>query len=382
MEKYTQPKLSQAQRGWFIHFRYNGKQYRFSEGLNKIKDLKQRAYEYEKLHIVILSRLKKGWNPSINIILEQQSNYNLIEGIDLALEKKKSLVSKDTFQEYRGTLKKIKTCILELKIDQLNITELEKIHVRAILNKASDKYNLTPNNYNKYITHFKAVLSVLFNEDIIITNPVIGLKKRKHIKTESHIPASALNIETIKTELKENHYNFYIFCETIFHTGIRPEELLKVRLSMLDLELLEINLTNDITKNGMARTVPINSYLLAFFTAMDFKDLPKDYFLFGSTKEKFKHKSNRVNEYLPAPFKIRRANASELWREVVKDKLNINMTLYALKKHGANAKILAGVSIGSLKDLFGHSSELTTAIYITKLKEINRKEILEKSPKF
>ena len=58
------------------------------------------------------------------------------------------------------------------------------------------------------------------------------------------------------------------------------------------------------------------------------------------------------------------------------------MTLYALKKHGANAKILAGVSIGALKDLFGHSSELTTAIYITKLKEINRKEILEKSPKF
>jgi Asp-tRNA(Asn)/Glu-tRNA(Gln) amidotransferase A subunit family amidase len=34
------------------------------------------------------------------------------------------------------------------------------------------------------------------------------------------------------------------------------------------------------------------------------------------------------------------------------------------EKAGANAKILAGVSIG-VKDLFGHSSELTTAIYIT-----------------
>jgi len=382
MEKYTQPKLSQAERGWYIHFRYDGKQYRFTESINKIKDLKERAYEYEKLRIVILERLKSGWNPSINIILEQQSSYNLIEGIDLALKKKQSLVNFRSYQEYRGSIRKIKVCILDLKIDHLKINELEKLHVRAILNKAADKYSLTANSYNTLINHFKSVLSTLIDDDIISINPVIGLKKRKHIKAEAHVPASFLNIEKIKKELKENYSNFYVFAMSIFHTGIRPEELLRVRLSMVDLELFEIRLTNDITKNGKPRTVPINNYLLPFFVAMNFSDLPKDYFLFGSDKEKFKHNKNANRDYIPAPSKIRREYASILWREVVKDKLGINMTLYALKKHGANAKILAGVSIGALKDLFGHSSELTTAIYITKLKEINRKEILDKSPDF
>jgi site-specific recombinase XerD len=58
------------------------------------------------------------------------------------------------------------------------------------------------------------------------------------------------------------------------------------------------------------------------------------------------------------------------------------MTLYSIKKYGANEKILAGLSVNALRELFGHSSEVTTQIYITNLQEINRKEILSKSPKF
>ena len=53
-----------------------------------------------------------------------------------------------------------------------------------------------------------------------------------------------------------------------------------------------------------------------------------------------------------------------------------------MKKAGANALILAGVSINAIKDLFGHTSEVTTQIYITNLKEVNRKEILEKGTDF
>jgi site-specific recombinase XerD len=36
-------------------------------------------------------------------------------------------------------------------------------------------------------------------------------------------------------------------------------------------------------------------------------------------------------------------------------------------------KILAGLSVNALGELFGHSSEVTTQIYITNLQEINRK---------
>lgn len=72
----------------------------------------------------------------------------------------------------------------------------------------------------------------------------------------------------------------------------------------------------------------------------------------------------------------------EIERYNSKDKLKIKMTLYSIKKHSANSFILAGASVGAIKDLFGHTSEVTTQIYITNLKEINRKEILEKGTEF
>lgn len=56
------------------------------------------------------------------------------------------------------------------------------------------------------------------------------------------------------------------------------------------------------------------------------------------------------------------------------------MNMYAFKHHGANMKILAGMSMEALKDLFGHTSKLTTKVYVTRIHEISRKEILEKSP--
>jgi hypothetical protein len=44
----------------------------------------------------------------------------------------------------------------------------------------------------------------------------------------------------------------------------------------------------------------------------------------------------------------------------IRDKRNFkyNMTLYSIKKYGANEKILAGLL--TLRELFGHSSEVTT----------------------
>jgi integrase len=48
---------------------------------------------------------------------------------------------------------------------------------------------------------------------------------------------------------------------TIFHTGIRPGELLKINLGMIDLVADEFIPQVPLLKNGTARSVPINKYL-------------------------------------------------------------------------------------------------------------------------
>jgi hypothetical protein len=63
-EKFTLPKLSKAEKGWFIHFRYEGKQYRFKEGLNYIKNLKEREIEFNALGLKLREKLRDGWYPN------------------------------------------------------------------------------------------------------------------------------------------------------------------------------------------------------------------------------------------------------------------------------------------------------------------------------
>jgi hypothetical protein len=66
----------------------------------------------------------------------------------------------------------------------------------------------------------------------------------------------------------------------------------------------------------------------------------------------------------------------------IRDKRNFKYKydLYSIKNN--NEKIFSRFKRYALRELFGHSSEVTTQIYITNLQEINRKEILSKSPKF
>jgi hypothetical protein len=42
--KFTTPKLSKTSKYWYVHYRYEGKQFRETSGLNKIENEKERDY--------------------------------------------------------------------------------------------------------------------------------------------------------------------------------------------------------------------------------------------------------------------------------------------------------------------------------------------------
>ena len=57
--------------------------------------------------------------------------------------------------------------------------------------------------------------------------------------------------------------------------------------------------------------------------------------------------------------------------------------MFAWTKHaGTDTKMLAGVGLESLQELYGHTSKVTTAIYAKKVKEVYRQEIIDKSREF
>ena len=380
--KYTIPKLSKTTSLWYVHFRYEGKQFRYKLNYNKIEDLKERQMSFESLCRVILEDLKKGWNPNIKGISAPKKDFTLTEALKFALEKKKPNISPKTYSGYNGSVNFLETAINKIGLSNINIVDVKRVHVKLIMEKAKELNTWSNKAHNKHLNHFKAVLSELLQWDIIENSPAFKVDNLKVSAPDANRPASKDDMQRIRTELETNHRNFYIFCITIFFTGIRPEEILKIKLSMVNLKDSEIVLPPEITKTNKKRIVPISPFLLPYYESLNFEKLPKDYYLFGSFREAGKGNLGKFEDFIPAPTHLNRDTATRRWEAVVKIKLGIDMNMYAMKKAGANALILAGVSINAIKDLFGHTSEVTTQIYITNLKEINRKEILEKGTDF
>lgn len=382
MEKYTIPKVSKTTHLWYVHFRYDGKQFRYKEDYNKIVDPKEKEMYFEEFAKSLLKQLRDGWNPLIKESMPAKTKLTLTESLKFALEKKKPNISTKTYSGYNGSVKFLETAINAIGLSNLNIVDVKRMHVKLIMEKGKELNSWSNKAHNKHLNHFKAVLSELLQFDIIEVSPAYKVNNLKVSAPDANRPASKEDMKRIRTELETNHRNFYIFCITIFFTGIRPEEILKIKLSMINLKDSEIMLPPEITKTNKKRVVPISPFLLVYYESLHFDNLPKDYYLFGSFRESGKGNLGKFEDFIPAPTHINRDTATRRWETIVKKKLLIDANLYSMKKAGANALILAGVSINAIKDLFGHSSEVTTQIYITNLKEINRKEILEKGTDF
>lgn len=383
---YTTPKIvkyDDLSKAWFVYFRYNKKLFRFKYGINYIQDYKQRLLEAQALQSALLEKLKQGWNPDLPDLYNQINNYTLIEALDFALEKKKPVLAKKSIADYSCTLNFIKTAIDDLFLSNIPIVEVKRIHIKTILDKIKENRSSTNNSYNKYLTHFGAILSELIQYDIIEFNPA---DKIKHLPIEEsifHKPASLKDIEIIKNELYIKDHNFYNFISVIFHLGIRPDEILQIKLSMIDFENEIITLIPKNTKGRKKyRVLPINRYLMSHFEKIELSNQQNDFYLFGSFRQSGKGNVGPKLDFIPGPTRIKVDTATRRWESIVKIGLKINMTMYAMKKHGANMKLSSGISLEAISEQFGHSKVETTKIYTTMLNEINRNEVLLKSPDF
>jgi len=378
---FSIPKINKTQDKWYVHFRYNKKQFRFRFNLNEIENLEEKSMQFDVLRELLYEKLTKGWNPNIKEIPETGTNYTIATALDFAIEKKRPNIAKKTASGYEGTIKFVKKAVKALRLNDLPITEVKRVHIKTIMEKAQEQRKWTNNAYNKHLNQLKAVLSELIQYDIIESNPAHNIKNLRVEESIAHIPATDDQMKLIKKELLHNHYNFYIYILIIYNLGIRPTEILSIKLSMIDMYNDLIVLPPNITKGRKRyRTLPITSQLKQFLESLNFDSLPKDYYLFGSFRQQGKGNVGASVDFIPAPTQLKRDTATKRWEKIVKIGLGINVTMYSMKKYGANKKAEAGISIDAIQGTFGHSKKETTLIYLTKQNEINRKEIMDKSP--
>lgn len=385
-QPFTVPKVikfDDLDKYWYVYFRYQRQIFRYKKGINYIKNYNKRLIEANALKNALYQKLKDGWNPLVPDEFETGSDMTLLQALDFALEKKKENIAPKTYLGYKGSVEFIKTSIVALNLNYTPVVDVKRIHVKTILEKIKLQRKASNNSYNKYLDHFRAVLSELIQWDIIPLNPANNIKNLPVAESRANIPATPQQHKIIKDHLQSSHANFYNFIVTIFHTGIRPEEILKIQLSMIDMRIFQIILPPEITKTNRERIVPINKHLFEVYKSMNFENLPKQYYLFGSFRQPGKGNVGGKIDFIPGPTKMKRDTATNRWNSVVKKGLGFQeVNMYSNKHAGANAKILAGMDLDALRELYGHTSKLMTTKYATVVKEVYRKQIMENSPDF
>ena len=277
---YTTPKVCKAAKGWYVHFRYQGIQKRYKLGLNYIKNITEREKEANALLTVLHDKLKNGWNP-LNEVKATQ-DFTFIQALEFALEHKKSKISKKSYSGYNGTVTFLKEAVDQLSLQHLKIKETKRVHIKTILLRAKENRSWSNKAYNKHLNHLKAILSELIEWDIIEVNPAHKIKHLIVNQNISNRPPTIDEHTKIKNKLIKDYPFFYNFIVTLFHTGIRPDEILQIQIRMINLKKQEIILPPEITKTLKERVVPINKYLMDCFLCMNLDNYPSNYYLFGS----------------------------------------------------------------------------------------------------
>jgi integrase len=382
-QKFSIPIVVKAKDGWYVFFRFNGvpKKYKFQ--LNRIKNIEEREREFSMLRDALHQKLKNGWDPiSDNENLFHTEKFTLTEALDFALEKKRPNISKKSYAGYKGSVKFYSEAAKSLGLAHIIISEVKRSHIRNIADRAKQLRSWSNKAYNKHLNHIKAVMSELIQFDIIDLNPAHNIKNLPTEESMANIPATPEDHLLIKQELLSKDPNFYNFIQTLFHTGIRPNEILQIRISKVDIKNKQIILPPQTTKKNKERVVPINNHLLESLKKMNLGKFPGEYYLFGSFRESGVGNRGNHKDFLPGPTRIKTDTATKRWKKLVKDGLGISANMYSEKHAGANAKILAGIDLDALRELYGHSSKLMTMRYAKVIKEVYRNEIIEKSPEF
>ena len=350
--------------------------YRFKKGINKEKTRAKRRAMAEDFAGAFWEALTTGWNPlqakypAIESELRRQRTMGFNEALDYCYAEKEKILATGSLYNYKHTVKVIKQAALNCGYHDRKITDVQRKDIRFILDQAGEDESWVPKTRNKILGMLKAMLSVLVDKDIIPLNPAHKIKPDKEPERIIYQRLSEDEREKIVEHLSVVAPDYLDFIYFIYDTGIRPKELLLIRASDIRLMKRDIVVRAEVSKTNRERIIPVTDDMLSILVKRDINNLNKNWYLFSN------------NGFKPGPDPFWPTAGARWWRKYVQKDLEITAKLYGLKHSGADAKLLAGIDIRTLKSLYGHSSDQMTEKYLEQLQEIHKQKIIEKAPSF
>ncbi|AUC15457.1 hypothetical protein BTO06_10020 [Tenacibaculum sp. SZ-18] len=298
------------------------------KGMNEFKTLTQRR----EATGIIIDSIKhsltiENYNPISDSYMTCDSKLSVIDEDTSIIELLKyalSLrqVSKEYRQEMITLIDRVEISLIILGYQFMNITEFSRKHVKAVLRDQQMRNKISNKRYNKYKSMLSSLFKELIEEEIIEYNPTSNIKKLTEQKNVREVLTDD-DRKLVYSHLKENYYTFWRFMMIYFSSGARIKELLRMRVSDVDLNKLEFKVY--VLKGGQNKEVikPINKNELYLWKELineqntDRIVVNSSFFIFSSNLQK-------------GEKQIRREQITRRWKTHVKDKLGVTADFASL----------------------------------------------------
>ena len=383
---------------WFVYFDVTDHstgitlRKQFRGGMNYLSDPKQRLMLGEELKKFWQDRLKQGWSPFLFSSVSNLSKMKFSEALDWALTKCET--ASKTKLCYAGTVRFFKAAAKKLNLHNAFVSGIKRQHIRLMLDQIKEDRKWSNHAYNKNTTYICGVLSRLVEYDIIDHNPAHNIKRKPVVETDFYEPLTEDEKIIIRDHLTKIHSSFFTYLMLIYHCGVRPKECLALKISDVHLHknliIIKPNIVEENSKTKSIRMVPLNKFI-SDLLRQHIEGYDSSLFLFGSPNasvgQRGKNKGNvsgsfKTDYFLPSKFHMKRDTATKLWHRYVIVGLEINKKQYCLKRTGGDDKVMAGIPLDALKEMYGHSSKFMTEKYAKKIKGVYREQIIVNSPDF
>jgi integrase len=251
--------------------------------------------------------------------------------------------------------------------DKWQIAKLQTEDIISFLDHSQAAGGINNTTRNKYLGFIKAMLTAMKVRKFIPENPAFGITEEPE-DIGKNIAYNDEQIKKLKEAITGKSPRLWLFLQFMFYGFIRPAEIGRMQVYMIELQNDQIVLPANICKNRKTRYVRISANFRSYIEQLNLDQYrPTDY-VFGKN-------------LISGQFKIQKNFASALHAEYVQHfKFGPDFTLYSWKHTGVVKHYRAGVDIKSIQQQVGHASLEETNKYLKSLGLLADKAAFDKSP--
>lgn len=368
LKPYKPAKIYLGKNDCYVYYHYkdpdtgNWEMFKDRAGLN-YKDVRSNAKLQKQLAKEICEayneKLKAGWSP-FGYQSKQNEEYDQLRFMpvrkvfDKFLDTKKTTTRRRTWQSYKYAVDILDKWLKENSMHHTTLEFFTANNAMAFADSLMASGNYANKTFNGHVNVLKLMFNLAIDRELITKNPFAKIKPLP-VEVGKNFAYSEAQKAKLKEKILEHDPELWRFVKCIYHLFIRPLELLRLKVSDVDLRTLQVIVPASASKNKKQMAVEIPESFAEEVKAWGIEKLPADWYLFGK-------------DLKPGPNPYHRNSVTKRHAEIAKMcGIDSRYSMYSWKHTGNVDSFLAGIDVYDIMRQNRHHSLEQTMNYLRSL---------------